>query len=121
VKSAIAVGVEPAVHVTALGHLGGHASTDRLKRMDDDAIRSLMTRLARAHRSGGTVIERAAILAEGADFEAVMAWIVAHGGKPEATVPTPSRSGLHGSRVHGSGGAEPRTPSRFVLPPGALH
>jgi hypothetical protein len=88
--------------------------------MDDDAIRSLVTRLARAHRSGGTVIERAAILAEGADFEAVMAWIVAHGGKPEATVPTPSRSGLHGSRVHDSGGAEPRTPSRFVLPPGAL-
>jgi hypothetical protein len=75
---------------------------------------------ARSHPSGGIVIERAAILAEGADFEAVMAWIVAHGGEPEATVPAPSRSGLHGSRVHDSAGAEPQTPSRFVLPPGAL-
>jgi hypothetical protein len=86
----------------------------------DDAIRSLLTRLARAHPSGGTVIERAAILAEGADFEAVMAWIVAHGGEPEASVPRPSRSGLHGSRVHDSGGSQPRTPSRFLLPPGVL-
>jgi hypothetical protein len=88
--------------------------------VDDDAIRSLLTRLARAHPSGGTVIERAAILAEGADFDAVMAWIVARGGKPEATVSKPSRSGLHGSRVHDSGGSGPRTPSRFVLPPDAL-
>ena len=88
--------------------------------VDDDAIRSLLTRLGRAHPSGGTVVERAAILAEGADFDAVMAWIVAHGGEPEATVPKPSSSGLHGSRVHDSGGAERRAPSRFVLPAGAL-
>jgi hypothetical protein len=88
--------------------------------VDDEAIRSLLRRLARAHPSGGTVIERAAILAEGADFEAVMAWVVAHGGQPEATAPRPSRSGLHGSRVHDSGGSEPRAPSRFVLPPDAL-
>jgi hypothetical protein len=33
--------------------------------VDDDAIRSLATRLGRAYPSGGTVIERAAILAEG--------------------------------------------------------
>jgi hypothetical protein len=88
--------------------------------MDDDAIRSLVTRLARADPSGGTVIERAAIVAEGADFEAVMTWIVAHGGKPEATVDISTRSGLHGSRLHASGGSEPRAPSRFVLPAGAL-
>jgi hypothetical protein len=88
--------------------------------VDDLAIRALVTRLARPHPAGGTVIERAAILAEGADFEAVMAWIVAHGGEPEATLPKASRSGLHGSRVRDTGGAEPRTPSRFVLPPGAL-
>lgn len=74
--------------------------------MDDDAIRSLLTRLGRAHSSGGTAIERAAILAEGADFAAVMAWTV-------------SSSGLHGSRVHDGGGTEPRPPSRFVLPAGA--
>jgi hypothetical protein len=88
--------------------------------VDDDTIRSLLTRLARPHPSGGTVIERAAILAEGADFDAVMAWVVAHGGEPEATVGRPSRSGLHGSRVHERGASEPRTPSRFVLPPDAL-
>ena len=88
--------------------------------VDDDAIRSLVTRLARADRSGGTVVERAAIIAEGADSEAVIAWIVAHGGRPEAIVETPSRHGLHGSRVHVSGGSTPRAVSRFVLPAGAL-
>jgi hypothetical protein len=88
--------------------------------VDDEAIRSLVTRLARAHPSGGTVIERAAILAEGADFDAVMAWIVAHGGEAEVTARQAARSGLHGSRRHDSGGSGPRTPSRFVLPPGAL-
>jgi hypothetical protein len=88
--------------------------------VDDDAIRSLVTRLARAHPSGGHVIERAAIVAEGADSQAVMAWIVAHGGKPDATVETSTRRGLHGSRLHDSGGPAPRTGSRFVLPAGAL-
>src|SRR4051794_22815425 len=92
----------------------------RAEALDDDAIRSILTRLGRAHPSGGTVIERAAILAEGADFEAVMAWIVAHGGEPEATLPSASRSGLHGSRVHESGGSARRAPSRLVLPAGAL-
>jgi hypothetical protein len=88
--------------------------------VDDDAIRSLVTRLSRAHPSGGTVIERAAVLAEGGDFESVMAWIVAHGGEPEAAVAKRSRSGLYGSREHHGRGAAPRIPSRFVLPPDAL-
>jgi hypothetical protein len=88
--------------------------------VDDDAIRLLVTRLARAHPSGGTVVERAAIVAEGADFDAVMRWILAHGGTPEAAVETSSRHGLHGSRLHAGGGSEPRAPSRFVLPAGAL-
>jgi hypothetical protein len=88
--------------------------------VDDDAIRSLLTRLGRAHPSGGTVVERAAIVAAGADSEAVMAWILAHGGKPEAAVETSTRHGLHGSRLHTSGGGEPRVLSRLVLPAGAL-
>jgi hypothetical protein len=88
--------------------------------VDDDAIRALVIRLARAHPSGGTVIERAAIVAEGADSEAVMTWIVAHGGRPEARVETSTRHGLHGSRLHDSGESAPRTASRFVLPAGAL-
>jgi hypothetical protein len=88
--------------------------------VDDDAIRSLLARLARAHPAGGTVIERAAVEAAGVDAEAVMAWILAHGGKPEAAVETSTRHGLHGSRLHTGGGSQPRVPSRFVLPAGAL-
>jgi len=88
--------------------------------VEDDVIRSLVSRLARAHPSGGTVIERAAIVAEGAEFEAVMRWIVAHGGEPDAAAETSSRHGLHGSRLHASGGSGPRAASRFVLPAGAL-
>jgi hypothetical protein len=88
--------------------------------MDDDAIRALVIRLARPHASGGEVIERAAILAEGADSAAVMAWIAAHAGIPEAAVASAPRHGLHGSRLGDSGGGEPRTPLRFVLPAGAL-
>jgi hypothetical protein len=88
--------------------------------MDDDAIRVLLTRLARPHASGGEVVERAAILAEGADFAAVMAWITAHAGVAETQVAKAPRHGLHGSRLSHGGGVEPRTPLRFVLPAGAL-
>ncbi len=87
--------------------------------MDDDAIVALVTRLARPHRSGGKVIERAAILAAGADSPAVIDWIEAHAGKPEETVPTASRRGLHGDRLAG-GSASPRAPQRFVLPAGVV-
>ena len=88
--------------------------------MDDGAIRALIARLARPHASGGEVIERAAILAEGADFAAVMAWIVAHAGKPETAVSAAPTRGLHGTRLNHIGGAEPGPPLRYVLPPGAL-
>jgi hypothetical protein len=88
--------------------------------MDDDAILALVTRLARPHASGGQVIERAAILAEGADFPAVIAWITAHDGQPEVGVPTVSTRGLHGSRLDGPAGEHPRPPLRFVLPAGML-
>jgi hypothetical protein len=88
--------------------------------MEDDAIRALVKRLARAHPSGGMVIERAAIVAEGGDAEAIGTWITAHGGQPEAAVETSTRQGLHGARLHSSGGTAPRAPARFVLPAGAL-
>ena len=86
---------------------------------DDDAIRALVTRLARRHSSGGDVIERAAILADGADFNAVMAWISAHDGEPETLAAAPSR-GLHGARLDQSSGSTSKTPLRFVLPAGTL-
>ncbi len=88
--------------------------------MDDDAIRALVTRLARPDDSGGDVIERAAILAEGPNFAAIMAWVMAHGGKPETETLTAPKGGLHGSRMMDGGEATPRTPLRFVLPTGAL-
>ena len=89
-------------------------------RADDDSIRSLVRRLGRKHPSGGTVIERAAILAEGADFSEVMAWIVDHDGQPETAAPRPAGRGLHSSRLTDASGAETPAPLRFVLPAGAL-
>lgn len=89
--------------------------------MDDDAIRTIVTRLARPHPSGGTVIERAAIVAEGVGSDDVMTWITAHGGTPEAVkAQSSSRKGLHGMRIDAVDAAEARSPSRFVLPAGAL-
>jgi hypothetical protein len=88
--------------------------------MDDDEILVLVKRLARAHPSGGTVIERAAIMASGAGSKDVMTWILAHGGEPEATVRKAADRGLHSWRVGTETGAETRAPSRFVLPAGAL-
>jgi hypothetical protein len=87
--------------------------------MDDDAIRTLVMRLSRRHRSGGKVIERAAILAEGADSEAVVGWILAHAGEPEASAAAPAPRGLHGARLTHAGG-DARAPARYVLPAGAL-
>ena len=88
--------------------------------MEDEAIRDLVARLARPHASGGKVVERAAILAEGADFAAVIAWIESHAGVPEAAVSSAPSRGLHGMRLNGGGSDEPRPPLRFVLPAGAL-
>jgi hypothetical protein len=86
----------------------------------DAEIRALVKRLARPHSSGGDVVERAALLASGCDFAAVMAWIADHAGVAEAIVSEAPRRGLHGPRLGLSGGVEPRTPLRFVLPAGAL-
>jgi hypothetical protein len=88
--------------------------------MDDDAIRILVAGLSRPHRSGGDVIERAAILASGAQSAEVVSWIVAHHGQPELAVPAASTGGLHGSRFTGGSSSEARPPLRYVLPPGAL-
>lgn len=90
--------------------------------MDDEAIHSLVSRLARRHPSGGEVIERAAILAAGADSAAVLAWIEAHDGRPEApAAPVSAAAGLHGGRLSGGGAATGSSaPRRYVLPPGAI-
>lgn len=91
--------------------------------MDDPDINALVKRLSRPHPSGGVVIERAAILAAGADFPQVMDWITGHAGAPETTETTasPARSGgLYGSRLNEGNDASARKPLRFVLPAGTL-
>jgi hypothetical protein len=88
--------------------------------MDDAAIRTVVTRLARRHASGGEVIERAAIIAEGADSAAILDWIASHDGQPEAIVRAAPRGGLYRGRPDPGGGPGSATPQRYVLPPGAL-
>ncbi len=85
----------------------------------EDAIRAVVARLARPHRSGGDVIERAAILAEGGDSTAIFDWISAHAGEPEAAAPAAPSRGLYGTGF-GGGVTAPRGPARYVLPAGAL-
>jgi hypothetical protein len=82
---------------------------------DDDAMRAQVKRLARPHRSGGWVIERASLLAGGPEFGAAMTWIEAHGGVPELAAAPRVQRGLHSAR-----GAESVAPLRFVLPADAL-
>jgi len=88
--------------------------------VDDDSIRSLVTRLARPRPGGGATIERAAVLAEGADFDAVMTWIVAHGGEAEPPTKSSSGHGLHGAQLGAGDSSRSRAPARFILPAGAL-
>ncbi len=89
--------------------------------MEDEAICALVTRLARTHPSGGVVIERAAILAAGADSAAVLTWIAAHDGYPEAQeAPAVAGRGLHGGRLNNRSGAVTLPPRRYLLPAGVL-
>ena len=89
--------------------------------MDDPDIVTLVKRLSREHPSGGVVIERAAILAAGADYPAIMDWIIAHAGAPETTTSKGQSRGLHGSRINGGSTPAARQPVRFVLPANALN
>lgn len=66
------------------------------------------------------MIERAAIMAAGADSAAVIAWIADHAGIPEAAIAKAPRRGLHGSRLGDDSEADSKAPLRFVLPAGAL-
>jgi hypothetical protein len=85
----------------------------------EGAIRAAIARLARPDGDGAIVIERAAIVAEGEPAVAIEAWIMAHGGEPEAPLINPSRSGLYGPRT-GTGSLRTRPPRRYVLPAIAL-
>ena len=86
--------------------------------MDDQEIRTMLGLLSRPHPSGGRVVESAALLASGGDYEAIVGWIMAHAGESEAVAAAPQR-GLHGPR-ESAGGKFGSAPARFLLPPGAL-
>jgi hypothetical protein len=86
---------------------------------DEDPIRQLVMNLSRPHPTGGKVIERAAILAEGTHADEILAWLAEHGWEPEAAAPAPGGGqGLHG-RTREAGRETSRRPLRYVLPPGA--
>jgi hypothetical protein len=94
-----------------------HANQEPLT---DDAIRTVVARLARPHRSGGSVIERAAILAEGERSADIVEWILRHAGEAEVAAPAKPQRGLYGM---GFGGSLPTRggPARYLLPAGAVH
>lgn len=83
-----------------------------------DETAALVRRLARPHASGGMVIERSVILAEGASSAAILSWISEHEGIADSTAPSTRSHGLHGSPTKAPLRAAP--PRRFVLPAGAF-
>lgn len=84
----------------------------------DDEIRRLVTRLSRPNAKGGRVIERAAILAEGAHSEAIFAWLAAEAWEPEvAKVKAAGGFGLHSARGREEDQAGTRVPLRYVQRP----
>ena len=83
-----------------------------------DSIGVLVERLAASHASGGMVIERSVILAEGADSAAILSWITDHDGVADSTAASNPSRGLHGSRTDAA--SEAVTARRFVLPASAF-
>ena len=86
----------------------------------EGAIRAAVIRLARPDGDGGAVIERAAIVAEGESAVAIEAWVVEHGGKPEAPLITGPHRGLYELRHDCATLIGERPPRRYVLPLGAI-
>jgi hypothetical protein len=86
----------------------------------DGAVRAAVIRLCRPDGYGGAVIERAAIVAEGSRAAEIEAWILMHGGEPEAPVIAAARPGLYALRPDTEPLARSRPPHRYVLPAEAL-
>jgi hypothetical protein len=81
-----------------------------------DLIGTRVRRLARPHASGGMVIERSVILAEGADSTAILAWISDHEGVADSTLARTRGTGLHGPRTSLGDDHQAAPARRFVLP-----
>jgi hypothetical protein len=89
----------------------------------DDEIRAVVERLSRPDRAGRRVIERAAIMAEGANSAAILEWLAASSWTPEepaASTTDRGGSGLHGMRRESERGrARTQAPRRYVSPAGS--
>jgi hypothetical protein len=85
--------------------------------VNDLEITTLIRSLSRPHPSGGVVIERAAILASGADSPEIIDWIITHSGTAET--PAVRSRGLHGARLHADVDRASH-PTRFILPADTL-
>ncbi|HSZ13655.1 MAG TPA: hypothetical protein VK790_06435 [Solirubrobacteraceae bacterium] len=94
---------------------------DTLPTNDTDAIAVLVKRLARPHPSGGTVIERPVILAEGTRSTAILAWIADHGGAPDSTLPSARSKGLHSPSPDASVRRAVAPARRYILPAQAFN
>ncbi len=79
-----------------------------------DETTALVKRLSRPHASGGMVIERSVILAEGANSSTILRWISEHDGIADSTAASTRGHGLHGSRPNAPMPAEPAR--RYVVP-----
>jgi hypothetical protein len=85
-----------------------------------DEVAVLVKRLARPHASGGTVIERPVIIAEGTRSKAILAWIADHGGAPDSTLPHSQSRGLHSPSLTVGVGRQATPARRYILPPHAF-
>jgi hypothetical protein len=88
----------------------------------DDEIRAVVARLSRPDRSGGRVIERAAIMAEGTKSTAILDWLADAAWVPEELPDATAHrgaSGLHGmGREAERGRARLPVPRRYLSPSG---
>jgi hypothetical protein len=81
-----------------------------------DAIGAVVKRLARPHASGGMVVERSVIMAEGTSSAEILSWISDHDGVADFTVTAVRSKGLHGSRIDAHAAPKDAPARRFVLP-----
>jgi hypothetical protein len=89
--------------------------------MDDTAIDTIVRRLARPTASGGHVVERAAVLAEGAHCADIEAWILRNGGEAEAVeAEDDAGGGVYAERRRAFAAVGTGHPARYLLPPDAL-
>lgn len=93
--------------------------SDDQQQAPDDAIQTLVARLARPAPGGRQVIERAAIMAEGTTSGAILDWLAAAAWVPEdLPAQDAGGSGLHGRpRDALRGQTRRQPPRRYVSPP----